>query len=304
MRCRIAIPTFNRAHLIARAVRSALDQSHPDIEVMVVDDGSTDATAEVLAPFLDDPRFCYVRLAANRGTAVAKNVAIALGDYDAITFHDSDDIAERDKLLRQASILACPGITADPILNWSMAGLAPGAAIAVDVVLTWHWLLDATGGRREIRRALALVDDFFPQLQMNAGPIGDWILINPALFRRRLWATAGGFERCVEEDRELRNRLLMHGAVCWLIEEALLTKIECADSLTVASDTGYASDQRIADRALVWERAAAWRRGVAAPVVAIDLADTEIASISQPRHRTLADDVRLASAPVMPAGTW
>ena len=299
MKCRIAIPTYNRAHLVARAVRCALEQSHPDLEVMVIDDGSTDATESALSAYLTDSRFCYVKLADNRGTAVAKNVAILLGDYDAITFHDSDDIAERDKLLRQASILGLNRIEADPILNWSMAGVEPGVRLAVDVALTQHWLLDADGGRRHIRRALSLVDDFFPQLQMNAGPLGDWILINPGLFRRSALIKAGGFERCVEEDRELRNRLLMHGAVFWLIEEPLLTKIECADSLTAAPDTNYASARRRSDRSLVWERAGAWRRGAPPPVSPIDLSDTRIATISNPRDLKIAADFNLLAPPVV-----
>ena len=301
MRCRIAIPTFNRAPLIARAVRCALEQSYTDLEVMVVDDGSTDATEAALAPFMSNPRFCYVKLAENRGTAVAKNVAIALGRYDAISFHDSDDIVERDKLLRQSSILKLNQIKADPILNWSMAGVAPGGNLPVDVVLTQHWLLDREGARRHIRRALSLVDDFFPQLQMNAGPLGDWILINPALFRRSALIKAGGFEHCVEEDRELRNRLLMHGAVFWLIEEPLLTKVEYGDSLTLSPETNYLSDRRRTDRNLVWERAAAWRNGGAPCVSRIHLGDTRIAAISDSRQRAIASDLPLASHPGMPA---
>lgn len=301
MRCRIAIPTHDRAHLLPRAVRSALDQSQPDIEVMVVDDGSADATAQVLTPFMDDPRFCYVRLARNAGTAAAKNVAIVLGTFDAITFHDSDDIAERDKLLRQASVLQLRGVTADPILNWSMAGRSAGEGLEVGVALTQHWLLDADGGRRHIRRALSLVDDFFPQLQMNAGALGDWILINPGLFRRSTLIRTGGFERCVEEDRELRNRLIMHGEIIWLIEEPLLTKIECADSLTAAEATGYLSRRRAGDRNMVWERAQGWRAGAAPPVCAMDLGDVEIASISNPHFRSLASDIAMTSPPRMPA---
>jgi glycosyltransferase involved in cell wall biosynthesis len=300
MRCRIAIPTFNRASLIGRAVRCALEQSYTDLEVMVIDDGSTDDTEAVLAHFMSDPRFCYVRLAENRGTAVAKNVAIALGHYDAISFHDSDDIAERDKLLRQANILNLKHITADPILNWSIAGIAPAANLPVDVVFSQHWLLDRDGARRHIRRALSLVDDFFPQLQMNAGPLGDWILINPALFRRSALIKAGGFERCVEEDRELRNRLLMHGAVFWLIEDPLLTKIEYGDSLTVSLDTNYLSDRRRLDRNLVWERASAWRNGGKPCVSHIHLGDTRIATISNPQYRSIASDISLASNPEMP----
>ena len=63
--------------------------------------------------------------APNAGTAAAKNVAMVLGDYDAISFHDADDIAERDKILRQASGSGDDmGLRADPILNWAMAGQA------------------------------------------------------------------------------------------------------------------------------------------------------------------------------------
>ncbi len=297
MKCRIAIPTFNRAHLIVRAVRSALEQSHHDLEVLVVDDGSTDDTQAVLAPFQTDSRFGYVKLGANVGTAAAKNVAIALGDFGAITFHDSDDIAERDKLLRQASILQLGEVTADPILNWAMAGQPPGGPLEIGLVLTHHWLLDADGGRRHIRRSLSLIDDFFPNLQMNAGPLGDWILINPGLFRRSMLKRVGGFERCVEEDRELRNRVVMHGEVVWLIEEPLLTKVECVSSLTADQATGYRSPKRAADRNMVWERAASWRGGRAPEVAPLDLADVQITHLSNPRFARLAADLPMTHAP-------
>lgn len=300
MRCRVAIPAYNRAHLIGRAVRSALEQSYHDIEVVVVDDGSTDDLRGALGPFLSDPRFCYVRMAHNRGTAAAKNLAMVLGHFDAISFHDSDDIAERDKLLRQAAILQMATIKADPILNWSVAGHGPGASLDVGVALTQHWLLDANGGRRQITRALALVDDFFPQLQMNAGPLGDWILINPGLFRRSALVRAGGFENCVEEDRELRNRLIMHGEIIWLIEEPLLTKVECADGLTVATATDYRSDTRRLHRDMVWSRVAAWRYGAAPPVVAVELGDVQVTEISNPRFASIASDLPILSGPQLP----
>jgi glycosyltransferase involved in cell wall biosynthesis len=300
MRCRIVIPTYNRAHLLSRAVQCAFAQSYHDIEVVVVDDGSTDATRAALAPWLGDVRFCYVRLAENRGTAVAKNVGLALGHCDAVTFHDSDDLAERDKLLRQVAVLQSGTIEADSILNWSMAGRNAGQTIQVGVALTQHWLLDAGGGRRHISRALSLVDDFFPQLQMNAGPLGDWILINPGLFRRSVLQRVGGFERCVEEDRELRNRCVMHGEAIWLIDQPLLTKVECADGLTVAAATDYRSAQRARDRAMVWDRAQGWRNGGAAPVVPIDLGDVALAEISNPAFRRVAQDLPIMAGPHLP----
>ncbi len=82
------IPTYNRAHFVRRAVDSALGQSRPGDEVIVVDDGSTDNTAEVLAPYGD--RITYVRT-ANGGGGAARNVGVRLASRDLVAFLDSDD---------------------------------------------------------------------------------------------------------------------------------------------------------------------------------------------------------------------
>jgi GT2 family glycosyltransferase len=282
MKCLIAIPTYNRSALIGRAVRAALEQSYENTDVLVVDDGSHDDTHQVLKAFMDHPRFCYMRLAKNVGTARAKNVAIAYGACDAITFHDSDDVPDPHKVLLQARCLAQNGVHADPCLNWAQSGVEPGSSLEIALVLTQHWLIGSDGSRRKIGRALSLVDDFFPNLQMNAGPWGDWILINSGLFRHSVFVQVGGFQNCVEEDRELRNRLLMQGQVVWLLEEPLVTKIECADSLTVAAQTNYESTQRQGDRDLVWGRAMAWRCGAQAPSIKLDLEGVMIDEISRP----------------------
>ena len=282
MQCLIVIPTYNRSALIGRAVVSALAQTLETSHVMVIDDGSTDDTYKVLTPFFDNPRFCYVRLGANVGTARAKNVAIAYGVYDAVTFHDSDDIADPNKLLLQARCMARQDVYADPCLNWAQSGIKSATQLEIGLVLSQHWLIGADGSRRKISRALSLVDDFFPNLQMNAGPLGDWILINSGLFAKRVFEKVGGFQNCVEEDRELRNRILMQGEVIWLLEEPLLTKIECDDSLTVAQDTNYASPQRQVDRDLVWERAMSWRTGSPAPRLGIDLENVIVDHVSRP----------------------
>jgi glycosyltransferase involved in cell wall biosynthesis len=271
MKCVIAIPTFNRSVLLSRAITSALAQTYEDTNVIVVDDGSTDDTHKVIRPFLSNPRFCYMRLSQNVGTARAKNVAIAYARCDAITFHDSDDIADPNKLLLQARCLSQDQVYADPCLNWEQSGIQPEAQLKIGLVLTQHWLLGVDGSRRKITRALSLLDDFFPNLQMNAGAWGDWILINSGLFRHSIFERIGGFEHCIEEDREIRNRLLMHGEVVWLLEEPLLTKIESADSLTVSNTTSYLSARRRIDRNLVWNRAMAWRSGEKPPRIGLDL---------------------------------
>ena len=293
MRCAIVIPTYNRARKVVRAVEAAFRQTYDDLSIVVVDDGSTDRTADALRHFFGDPRFTYIQLSKNVGTAVAKNVGLALAPFDAVTFHDSDDIAEPTKILLQQRALALPAVNADPCLNWKMSSITSNSRLDVAVALTQHWLIAPDGSKLRVTRALSIVDDFFPNLQMNAGPPGDWILVNSGLFRREAFVRAGGFEDCIEEDRELRNRLIMNGEVIWLIEEPLLTKIDSADNLTTHASTGYASAKRSSDRAKVWARAEGWLRGHKPAPVVMDLSGVEIAYVSRPENLELASDLAM-----------
>lgn len=98
----IIIPTYNRAGLVGTAIESALAQTYPATEVVVVDDGSTDETPAVLAGF--GGRIRTIRT-ANRGCAAARNAGIAAARGDYLAFVDSDDAAPPDKLALQAPIL-------------------------------------------------------------------------------------------------------------------------------------------------------------------------------------------------------
>lgn len=100
----VIIPTYNRARFIGRAIESALDQSSPAQELIVVDDGSTDETRSELARFGD--RIKVIRLDSNRGVAVARNVAIRAARADWIAPLDSDDHWRPDKLKNQRAYLA------------------------------------------------------------------------------------------------------------------------------------------------------------------------------------------------------
>lgn len=294
----IVIPTYNRAHQLGRAIEAALGQSQGDVRVLVVDDGSTDDTAALLARHAGHPRFGSIRLEANVGTAGAKNVALALCPFDAVTFHDSDDVPHVDKLLRQQRTLLRDDLVADPCLPWGLTGgdQAPGARAPIDLVLTAHRFVMADGSASRIARTLSLVDDFFPGLQFATGPLGDWVLINSGLWSRRLIARIGGYADSVEEDRDIRNRALMHGANIWFLDDVLLTKYEEADSLTAMGATGYRSDRRLADRQAVWATIGAWRQGGAAPVVPIAIRDVGLAAISRPDWFAVAGDLPMDRA--------
>jgi len=86
----IVIPTYNRAHLIGKTIQSVLEQELSDFEVLVIDDGSRDNTAEVMQTF-NDPRIHYLKKEnGERGAARNYGAARARGKY--INFFDSDDL--------------------------------------------------------------------------------------------------------------------------------------------------------------------------------------------------------------------
>lgn len=99
----VIIPTYNRAHLVGRAIRSVLNQTYQDFEVIVVDDGSTDNTEEVVKSF-NDSRIRYVRHEQNRGGAAARNTGIKMAQGEYIAFQDSDDEWLPEKLEKQMKV--------------------------------------------------------------------------------------------------------------------------------------------------------------------------------------------------------
>lgn len=88
----VVIPSFNRADVVGRAIRSALNQSLPPLEIIVVDDGSTDDTRRVVqAGVAGDARVRLMRLERNRGGAGARNAGIEAARGQLVAFLDSDD---------------------------------------------------------------------------------------------------------------------------------------------------------------------------------------------------------------------
>ncbi len=94
----VIIPTYNRAHSIVEAVESVLQQTFDDLELIVVDDGSTDGTRDILLPIANsDKRFRYV-YQTNAERSAARNHGIRLAKGTFICFLDSDDIYLSDHL--------------------------------------------------------------------------------------------------------------------------------------------------------------------------------------------------------------
>ena len=101
----VAISTWNRAHLVGRAIRCALAQTVEDIEVLVVDDGSTDATPLVVAE-IDDARLRRARHEKNHGVSRTRNTAIRLARGQWIAFLDDDNEWPPNYLERQLAVAA------------------------------------------------------------------------------------------------------------------------------------------------------------------------------------------------------
>ena len=100
----VIIPTYNRAHLIKKSVESVLNQTYKNLELIIVDDGSTDNTKEIIE-YINDERIVYIKQAKNLGASAARNNGIDLAKGKYIAFQDSDDTWLLDKLEKQINAL-------------------------------------------------------------------------------------------------------------------------------------------------------------------------------------------------------
>jgi glycosyltransferase involved in cell wall biosynthesis len=96
----VLMPAYNAAAFLEEAIRSVLQQSFTDLELLIIDDGSTDGTAEVVAAF-NDPRINYVRHSANRGLVAVLNEGLDLAQGTYVARMDADDIMRPERIEKQ-----------------------------------------------------------------------------------------------------------------------------------------------------------------------------------------------------------
>jgi glycosyltransferase involved in cell wall biosynthesis len=170
----IILPTFNRATFLARSVVSVLQQDFDDFELLVIDDGSSDNTSEVLKKFSDsDSRLKTITLRRNQGAARARNVGLVNTAGLYIAFQDSDDEWLPRKLGSQVAL-----ISEEP----NDVGIVYGDLIIVDGVAN--------------KRLKA--PDFRPEdgiIYGKALEYGVWGLgIQTSVVRRECFSAVGGFD--------------------------------------------------------------------------------------------------------------
>ena len=96
----VIIPTYNRGKSIIRSINSILVQTYHNLEILIVDDCSTDDTEYILSK-IDDPRVIYIKLKENKGASFARNIGIKIATGKYISFQDSDDIYKTNKIEKQ-----------------------------------------------------------------------------------------------------------------------------------------------------------------------------------------------------------
>ncbi|MBA3325055.1 MAG: glycosyltransferase [Rhodobacteraceae bacterium] len=225
MHVTIVIPTFNRAALLAGGIEAALAQTHCDLSVLVLDDGSTDRTAERLAAFRNNPRVAWVRLARSSGAAAAKNLGLLLARGEAVGFHACDDIPARAKIAAQLEALARYRRAAAPALDGRAIRPEPAADLRPDVVLTGHVAIGCDGSEEVVDRP-DWIEDRSADARLDAAAPARRPLVDAGLFRREVFRRLGGFAKGVDEDRDMRARIRAAGGVVGFVPHPLLTRFE------------------------------------------------------------------------------
>lgn len=237
----VILPTRNRAHSVSAALTSILQQTWPNLEVLVVDDASTDGTAEVLSD-VTDPRVRYVRLEQPHGASGARNAGIAAAQGEWMAFQDSDDLWLPDKLRQQ---LACAAAHPDCV-----------------GVYTSYWRDDGQNRDALPRPGPGLDGDVLARLTR-----GNFITTQTLMVRADALRRLGGFDPTLSalNDWDLVLRLAQLGPIHWVQAPLVEYRLQ-PDSLTASPDTFIQSYQRILEkhRALVVPdaRRAAWHWAV------------------------------------------
>lgn len=200
------MPAYNAAPYIAESIRSVIEQTYKDWELIVIDDGSTDGTAGVAGDLAKDDDRIKVISGSNLGQGRARNVALAHARGKWVAFLDADDLWLPDKLVRQ---------------------LRAAHRTNADVVFSDGWIFIEDDSSDESRSFDTITGEFDGARMFRLLFEKNRIPMPSVLVRRRTLEEVGFFSgderwnrNC--EDYELWLRLAEHGAVFYGMEEKLV----------------------------------------------------------------------------------
>jgi len=194
----VIIPTYNRYHLLACAIESVICQSYTNIELIIVDDNSTDDTEQLVKEYINkDSRVKYLKHDGNRGANAARNTGLknATGEY--VSFLDSDDEWEVTKLEADIKILAENKGFVICASNFCYVDLSSNKEIIR------HSVVSETISRQDVLRLNCFITNDFMALKSNLLQIGGFDENLPARQDWDLWI------RVLEDGLGIQNRLCL-----------------------------------------------------------------------------------------------
>jgi glycosyltransferase involved in cell wall biosynthesis len=242
----VVIPVRNRVDLLVAAVESALAQEAAPVEVVVVDDGSTDDVAGKLARF---GASVHLIRQPNRGVTAARNAGLRHVRGEFVAFLDSDDVWRPGKLAAQLAVLrACP----EAGMVWTdMAAVTPDGTLRDERYLRTFYAGSYAGSGVEASLRAIRLGDVWPEspaavrdVRVLVGDIfaamffGNHVHTSTVLLRRKRLQATGGFDERFPrtgEDYEFHWRTSFLGPVALLDEPFVDYRVGAADQLTSAA---------------------------------------------------------------------
>ena len=142
MNVSVVIATYNRAYIIRDALESVLGQTYRDFEILIVDDGSSDNTHEIVESFRSD-KIRFIRHDDNRGVSAAWNTAIREAKGSLIAFLDSDDVWRPNYLERQVKFFSTHPEVAVVFCDTEIRGVSPTIPSLISVMGAFRELVQA-----------------------------------------------------------------------------------------------------------------------------------------------------------------
>jgi glycosyltransferase involved in cell wall biosynthesis len=213
----VLMPVYNSERFLAEAIQSTLGQTFEEFELIVIDDGSTDGSREIVERFAAVDRRVALRCQEHKGVVAARNLGLSGARSDLVALMDADDRMHSTRLATQAAFLQ--------------------EHPSVAVCCTWANLIDARGSR--IGRSGHSVDvdkgvkTLKPSCFLN--------IINPSvMYRKQVVLSVGAYRRIGPvEDRDLFARLVARGCHIYCIREYLLDyRLHCG-AITGRNQDGW-----------------------------------------------------------------
>jgi glycosyltransferase involved in cell wall biosynthesis len=211
----VVIPAHNAERFVAEAIESVLAQTYAPVETIVVDDGSTDRTAEIAARY-DDVRLLHQK---NRGAPAARNAGVAISSGELLTFHDADDAMLPNRLETQVEhLLSNPG---------------------VGCVLASQELVMEPGVQRPL---WAGADPVFDRIGADVRTETPDIYIVTMVMSRELFDSVGGFDETMApvEDVDIVFRLMERDVELAFLPDVLVRRRVHPGALTQDLETSRA----------------------------------------------------------------